>query len=124
MLNKQRDLGAKFVNKSCLTDWWPLPFFIKMKQRCQACGVEKDTETKEVYPYPEEDGITDEPIEPFFTLDCQGPRLGKDSNWREATVCHACFHKMDVDMWISGVRWQSLNPIISFEKLPKLHSKP
>lgn len=93
-----------------------------MKQRCQACGVEKDTEVKEVYPYPN-DGVTDGPIGPFFTLDCQGPRLDEISDWREAKCCHNCFHKVDADMWISLHRWQSLNPSVPFEKLPKLHSE-
>jgi hypothetical protein len=35
---------------------------IAMKQKCQACGVEKDTEVKEIYPYPDDGIIVDEPI--------------------------------------------------------------
>jgi hypothetical protein len=86
-----------------------------MKQRCLACGVEKDTSVKEVYPYPDDGIITDEPIEPLMTMDCQGA-----GDWRVVTVCHACFHKLDVDMWISERCWLSLNPITPFEQLPKL----
>ena len=92
-----------------------------MKQRCQACGVEKDTEVKEVYPYPDDGVITDEPIEPFFEIDCQGPDFDNTSDWRKVAVCHRCFHELDVDMWISDNSWKSLNPITPFELLPKLH---
>lgn len=85
-----------------------------MKQKCLACGVEKDTEIKEVYPFPE-DGLIDEPIEPLMRVDCQGT-----ADWRVVTVCHTCFHKLEVDMWISESCWRSLNPITPFEHLPKL----
>ncbi len=88
-----------------------------MKQRCLACGVEKDPSIKEVYPYPD-DGIITDPIEPLMAIDCQGA-----ADWRVVTVCHECFHKLEVDMWISERCWQSLNPITPFEKLPTL-SKP
>jgi hypothetical protein len=85
-----------------------------MKQKCLACGIEKDTELREVYPYPE-DGLIDKPIEPLMTIDCRG-----SDDWRVVTVCHACFHKLGVDMWISEAHWRDLNPIIPFEQLPKL----
>ena len=88
-----------------------------MKQKCLACGVEKDTSAKEVYPYPGEDRFIDEPIDPLITIDCQGTR-----GWRVVTVCHHCFHKLDVDMWISERCWRSLNPITPFEQLPKLQT--
>jgi hypothetical protein len=88
-----------------------------MKQRCLACGVEKDTRVKETYPYPDDGIITDEPIDPLMTIDCQGT-----GDWRVVTVCHACFHKLDVDMWISEDCWRSLNPITPFEHLPKLQT--
>src|SRR2546423_586954 len=83
-----------------------------MKQRCLACGVGKERQGKETYAY--HDGIiTDEPIEPLMTIDCQG-----SGDWRVVTVCHACFHKLDVDMWISERCWRSLDPITAFEQLP------
>lgn len=85
-----------------------------MKQRCLACGVEKDTEVKEIYPFPDDGIIDDVPIEPLLTIDCRG------DDWRVVTVCHASFHKLDVDMWISDRCWQSLNPVTPFEQLPKL----
>jgi len=91
-----------------------------MKQKCQACGIEKDSGVKEVYPYPD-DGIVDhEPIDPFFTLDCQGPSIDGVTAWRSATVCHDCFHRLNPDMWISERCWQALRPVISFEQLPNL----
>jgi hypothetical protein len=85
-----------------------------VKKKCLACGVEKDTEVKEIYPYPD-DGIIDKPIEPLMTIDCQG-----NKDWRVITVCHECFHKLDVDMWISERCWLTLNPLTPFEQLPKL----
>ncbi len=85
-----------------------------MKQRCLACGLEKDTSINEVYPYPE-DGLTDEPIKPLMTINCQGT-----ADWRIVTVCHSCFHKLNADMWISEQCWQSLNPLVPFEALQKL----
>lgn len=92
-----------------------------MKQKCQACGVEKDTEAKETYPYSDDGIIDDEPIEPLFSgLHCQGGQ-GPVSGWRVVTVCHQCFHKLDVDMWISERCWEGLNPITPFEQLPKLY---
>ena len=33
-----------------------------MKQRCLACGVEKDTSVEEVYPFPEDGIMDDKPI--------------------------------------------------------------
>ena len=95
-----------------------------MKQRCQACGVEKDTEAKEIYRYPDDGVVDDRPIDPFFGLHCQGPVDDGITDWRVATVCHDCFHKLEPDMWISDDRWKALNPIVAFEKLPKLHAKP
>jgi hypothetical protein len=88
-----------------------------MKQRCQSCGLEKDKLVKETYPYPD-DGITTlKPIEPLLSVDCQG---NDREDWRVATMCHACLHKLDVDMWINERMWRSLNPITPFEQLPKL----
>jgi hypothetical protein len=88
-----------------------------MKQKCLSCGAEKDISVKEVYPYPEEDRFIDEPIDPLMSIDCQGT-----NDWRVVTVCHHCFHKLDVDMWISERCWVSLNPITPFDQLPKLQT--
>jgi hypothetical protein len=86
-----------------------------MKQRCLACGVEKDRSVKEVYPYPEEDGLIEDPIDPMMEIDCQG-----GADWRRVTVCFECFHKLSPDLWISKAGWQSLNPVTAFDQLPKL----
>jgi hypothetical protein len=88
-----------------------------MKQKCLACGVEKDTSIREVYPYPDDGIIDDEPIEPLINIDCQGI-----SDWRVVTVCHACFHRLDADMWISERCWLALTPLTPFEQLPKLQT--
>jgi hypothetical protein len=87
-----------------------------MNQRCLACGAEKDRGVKETYPYPDDGIITDEQIEPLMNVDCQG----RGDDWRVVTVCHACFHKLNPDMWINEHGWRSLNPITPFEQLPKL----
>jgi len=93
-----------------------------MKMKCLACGIEKDSSVKEIYPYLE-DGLIDDPIDPFMTLDCQGPRVSDVTDWRVVTVCHHCFHKLDPDMWISDDGWRSLNPVTPFEQLPKLYAE-
>jgi hypothetical protein len=94
-----------------------------MKQKCQACGVEKDSEIKEIYPYPDDGVIDDQPITPFFDLHCQGPHVADVSDWRVVTVCHNCFHRLEPDMWISDNCWKALNPVIPFEQLPKLYDE-
>jgi len=85
-----------------------------MRKRCLACGVEKDDSVKEVYPYPD-DGLIDDPIDPFMMIDCQ-----RERDWRVVTVCHECFHRLQPDQWISDLCWKSLNPLRSFEELPKM----
>lgn len=84
-----------------------------MKQSCLACGVEKDSTIKEVYPWAKEDGIINEPVEPLCYLDCEGAL-----DWRVVTVCHACFHRLQPDLWISEDCWLSLNPNTPYERLP------
>jgi len=98
-----------------------------MKRKCLACGAEKDTSIKEVYPYPDDDIIDDQPICPLMDIDCEGSGAwqGTAGGWRVATLCHACFHKLSikaqgVDMWISDRCWLVLDPITPFEELPEL----
>ena len=93
-----------------------------MKSRCLACGVEKDTEVEEVYPYPEEDRFVDEPIPPLLSTDCESWD-SPDKRWRRATVCHECYHKLQPDMWISDRCWKNLDPVTPFEQLPLLEQK-
>jgi hypothetical protein len=83
-----------------------------MKVKCLSCGVEKDTEVKEVYPYPD-DGLVDDPIRPVSFLDCQDGR-----DWREVVVCHECFHRLEPDQWISRRCWETLEPVTPFGALP------
>ena len=92
-----------------------------MEMKCLACGAVKDTSVKEVYPYPEDGIVHDEPIGPLSVMDCQGPLLkpnGTHCDWRVVIVCHHCFHKLEPDMWISDRCWESLNPITPFKQLP------
>ncbi len=42
-----------------------------MKEKCLACGIEKDPSIKEIYPYPEDDIIDDVAIASFMEMDCQ-----------------------------------------------------
>lgn len=93
-----------------------------MKQQCQACGVEKDSLIREIYPYPE-DGIIEDPIEPLMSIDCQGPVVEGVTDWRVATVCHACFHKLAADMWTNDRSWSALMPVVPFVHLPHLSTK-
>jgi len=85
---------------------------------CDGCGVEKDINVKELYPYPDKGRFVEEPIDPLLTIDCE-PWEGK-KGWRRVTVCHNCYHKLDPDMWISSRCWEKLKPITPFEKLPVL----
>lgn len=86
-----------------------------MRKKCLACGVERDAEVKELYPFPDDGVIDNEPIAPLIEIHCQGT-----ADWRVVTVCHTCFHRLDVDMWISQRCWESLKPTTPFEQLPKL----
>lgn len=87
--------------------------------KCFGCGVEKDLGCLEVYPYPEDHRLCEEPLEPLFVLECQpgGPGFG-EGEWRAVVVCHECFRKLDPDMWISENCWKNINPVIPFDELP------
>src|SRR5271154_5182881 len=93
-----------------------------MKIHCFGCNIEKDTQELEVSPFAEEDGLTDNPIEPFFVIDCQGPRIPNDPEkyfeFRMAVVCHTCFHRLSPDMWISKNCWEQINPTVPYGRLP------
>ena len=84
-----------------------------MKMKCLACGVEKDLSVKEMYPFPDDGVITDEPVSPLFVIECQ-----RKTEWRVAIMCHACCHRLEPDMWISDRCWESLEPATPFEQLP------
>lgn len=96
---------------------------------CFGCGIEKDMNALESYPFTEEDNLTHELIPPLMILDCQGPLLpdcpkGKSyCEFRMVVVCHTCFHNLSPDMWISKACWESINPKIPYDKLPMFNSK-
>jgi hypothetical protein len=83
--------------------------------QCRACGKEKNLETKEIYPYEGDGLISDEPITPLLEVDVQ-PTLRTDV-FRTADICHECYHKLDVDMWISQAQWEELSPATEFKDL-------
>jgi hypothetical protein len=86
--------------------------------KCLACGIEKDMNKFEMYPYDNDGIITEEPIQPLFEdVPCQSNT--DHSDFRVVTVCHECFHKVQPDMWMSQGEWESLNPITDFSNLLK-----
>jgi hypothetical protein len=93
-----------------------------MKEKCMGCGVEKDWNILERYPYPEQ-GLVEDPIKPLFALDCEPWEDVPEEHrkWRRAVVCHECFHKLDPDMWISSRCWKRINAVTPFEMLPLLY---
>lgn len=92
-----------------------------MTKACHGCGVEKDPEALEAYPYPESDRICTDPVPPLFELDCEPwEPFDRDGPWRRVTVCHHCFEKLDLDMWISSNCWAKLHPVVPFDRLPLL----
>ena len=74
--------------------------------------VEKDTSVAEIYPYPDDSVVTDQPVDPLFAIDCQG------GDWRVAIVCHHCLHRLNPDLWISERCWEGLDPVTPFGGLP------
>lgn len=88
--------------------------------KCQGCGVKKDMDELEKYPYPEDDTICDEPVPPLFEVDAEPWDDVETKDWRRVTVCHHCWRKLDADMWISSRCWKSINPVTPFEDLPLL----
>src|SRR5947208_378125 len=109
-MQEKRPLSLSFLRSLIVTSAAKI---FEMRRRCLACNVEKDPSAKEIYPYAD-DGLIDDPIEPFMTIDCQ-----RGGDWRVVTICHECFHKLQPDLWINDVGWKSLNPITPFEELPK-----
>lgn len=86
-----------------------------MKMKCHGCGSEHDTDIKEMY---EGDRLAnDVPIEPLFVL-CALNYSEDGNKGRKAVVCHKCFDKLNVDMWISDGCWRGINPVTPYESLP------
>lgn len=87
-------------------------------KRCQACGIEKDMDIEEYYPYSEDMITQEDKVQPLFDLECQ---MDEDqSDFRVATVCFSCYHKLEPDMWINESMWKALNPIVDAKDLPDL----
>jgi len=88
------------------------------KTTCLACGIEKDMNIKEMYPYSDDSIDTEEPVSPLFKdFECQSDT--DHSDFRLVTICHKCWHRVQPDMWMSQREWESLNPITNFNDLPK-----
>lgn len=95
---------------------------IQSRAKCLACGIEKNRQHKEIYPYAGY-GIVEVPIDPLMELDCQGDPFNDgsgQSDFRKVLVCHPCFHRLSPDMWISKECWEALKPITPYVDLPKL----
>lgn len=89
-------------------------------RKCMGCGVVKDPKALELYPYPEDNSICDEPVPPLFEVDAEPWDDVQTEDWRRVTVCHHCWRKLDADMWISSRCWKSIDPVTKFEDLPLL----
>lgn len=80
---------------------------------CLACGANGDGEA--IYPYPDDCIDDSEPLPKLFCIDAV-PTIHGDKS-RMCVVCHECWHKLDVDMWISEKCWESLSPQTKFSDL-------
>lgn len=89
--------------------------FNRKYQMCVCCGAYKDPIVKEAYPYGDEDGIIDDPIEPFMEIAVDQDKGGAS---KAAFVCHECYHKIQPDMWIMEEHWIGFKPVVPFDKLP------
>ena len=89
-------------------------------KRCHQCGVEKNPEILETFPYPDGSLTTEIPIPPLIDIDCEPTVMGDD--WKKVEICHRCFHELEPDMWINQTIWESLNPVTPFDALPGLES--
>jgi hypothetical protein len=88
--------------------------------KCHGCGVEKDLDVPEVYPYPEDDIRDDLP--PLLTMDCQSEDV--NGRWRNVLLCYECYHKFDPDMWILQRQWESWKTATPFDELPYVDGEP
>lgn len=87
--------------------------------RCYGCGVMKDPLKEEVYPWPEEDRLSDEPIQPLFVVACSSTD-NKPTTFKATVCCHNCLYRLYPDIWISQQCWESIKPKIQFNDLPLL----
>jgi hypothetical protein len=90
--------------------------------KCHVCGIEKDPEQLEVFPWHEEHGIVDYPIEPLFNIDwCPAGGVIEEGDWKNITLCHSCWHRLKPDMWTCQEHYESLNPVTPYDDLPTLY---
>lgn len=91
--------------------------------KCYSCGVEKDLNVDVIYPYSEDDLITEKPVPQLFTIECEPKGQG---DYRMCVMCHECWHRLaaadGIDLWINEEAWESLNPLVPFPALPKPRS--
>ncbi len=85
---------------------------------CPVCLTIKDTEVKEVYPFPD-DHIVLHPIDPLMEMDVQ-PDDCDTGKWRRIAVCHQCYHRLQPDMWISEECLRQVQCKTPFTELPLL----
>lgn len=89
-----------------------------MIKKCFACGTQKDLDIEVRYPYELDSLDTEDSISPLLVIGVEGTIDG----FRMILVCHECWHKLDtdggLDIWISQRHYESLNPVIPFDKLP------
>lgn len=84
-----------------------------MRLRCFGCGVEKDTDVREVATNAAAGLIEDVPVAPLYVVDCQSPAGASD-------VCHDCMARLDLDMWTCAEHWAQIAPVVPYEQLPLL----
>lgn len=88
-----------------------------MPDTCLSCGASGDTATRQPYPYDDASYPRGSIIPQLIQIDCTG-----DGPTKQAVLCHDCWHRLeielDIDMWISQKRWESLNPITPYSDLP------
>jgi hypothetical protein len=61
----------------------------------------------------------------LLNIDCQpgGGGVGfEEKNWKNVTLCHSCWHKLEPDMWTCQEHYKALNPIIPYDELPNLYN--
>jgi hypothetical protein len=90
--------------------------------KCHMCGIDKDPAILEKYPFADEDGIIEDPIEPLFDIDCQpgGPGGMNLRPWKKITLCHSCWHRLKPDMWTCQEHYEARNPVTPYNELPDL----
>lgn len=95
--------------------------------RCYGCGDDKDLKTLAVYPYPDDEILCDDPIEPLLVAEIQGEADRGD--YRAAVYCHECFHRIETecgghDVWLGQNQWEGLTPLVPFADLPAILNHP